>query len=90
MKNMIEVVVKTCLNLTKNVYIKFDVQGSRYEIDSERGQFLEFPKGAKMVYFEGNYTKSDFLDKVESLVDDLKFSNNYKVIIDGKDVTEDF
>lgn len=85
---MVEVVVKTCLNLTKNVYIKFDVQGSRYEIDSERGQFLEFPK-AKMVYFEGNYTKSDFLDKVEELVDDLRFSN-YKVIIDGKDVTGDF
>lgn len=87
---MIEIVVKTTFNLTKNVYTKFDVQGTKYEIDSERGQFLEFPKGAKMVYFEGNYTKSDFLDKVESLVDDLKFSNNYKVIIDGKDVTGDF
>ena len=87
---MIEIVVKTTFNLTKNVYTKFDVQGTKYEIDSERGQFLEFPKGAKMVYFEGNYTKSDFLDKVESLVDDLKFSNNYKVIIDGKDVTVDF
>lgn len=43
-----------------------------------------------MVYFEGNFSKSDFLDKVEELVDDLKFSNNYKVIIDGKDVTGDF
>ena len=87
---MIEIVVKTTFNLTKNVYTKFDVQGTKYEIDSERGRFLEFSKGAKMVYFEGNFSKSDFLDKVEELVDDLKFSNNYKVIIDGKDVTGDF
>lgn len=41
---MIEIEVKTCLNLTKNVYIKFDVQGTKYEIDSERGQFFRVPK----------------------------------------------
>ena len=62
MEIMVEVVVKTCLNLTKNIYLKFDA-GRRYKIDER--QFLELPKGAKMVYFEGNFTKSDFLDKVE-------------------------
>lgn len=85
MEIMVEVAVKTCLNLTKNIYLKFDV-GRRYEIDER--QFLELPKGAKMVYFEGNFTKLDFLDKVEELTDEL--GCGYKVIIDGKDVTKNF
>lgn len=80
--------VKTCINLSRNVYLKFDVQGTRHEI-SER-QFLEFPKGAKMVYFQGNFNKTDCINKVKELVDEFKFSNNYKVIINGKDVTSDF
>lgn len=79
--------VKTCINLIRNVYLKFE-QGTRYEI-SER-QFLEFPEGAKMVYFQGNFNKTDCIDKVKELVNEFKFSNNYKVIINGKDVTSDF
>ena len=79
--------VKTCINLTRNVYLKFE-QGTRYKI-SER-QFLEFPEEAKMVYFQGNFNKTDCIDKVNELVNEFKLSNNYKVIINGKDVTSDF
>ena len=84
---MIEIVVKTCLNLTKNVYSKFEVQKDRYEI--REGNWLELPQGAKMVYFEGNFSKEDFLDKVEELTTEYKHEE-YKIIIDGEDVTPHF
>lgn len=35
MEIMVEVVVKTCLNLTKNIYLKFDA-GRRYKIDERQ------------------------------------------------------
>lgn len=87
---MMEIKIQTQLNLSKNVIISIPEKSGRFEIDSERGQWLDIPAGATMNYFEGNFSSmNEAIDKVEELTDRFRHSD-YKVLIDGEDVTSHF